>query len=131
MEIVLLGCLGRHGALYFTIVLAWTALVSGPNGGDRRLLPLSGVFFLSFLYNNDVRDEDIDISMDDFFCCPQELFLFLFLFPFSFLFLITTPIELAFQVCMYYTYTLFHVVRTTNSALAARIVGRQAFCMYH
>ena len=62
MGIVLLGCLERDGALYFMTVLAWTALVSGPSGGNRIFLPRS-FFRFRFRYINDVRDEDIDISI--------------------------------------------------------------------
>jgi hypothetical protein len=41
MEIALVDYLGRDGVLYFTIVLDWTALVSGPSGGDLAFSRIS------------------------------------------------------------------------------------------
>ena len=44
------------------IVLAWTALVSGPSGGNR----ISSRGFFHFRYINDVRDDDIHLFIDEF-----------------------------------------------------------------
>ena len=58
MGIVLLGCLERDGAPYFMIVLAWTALVNGPSGGNC-IFSLGVSFTFGVDTFNDVRDEDI------------------------------------------------------------------------